>query len=124
MSESQSTWFVKDEIRKYCKKASDVDATSIYTPLFAGGKWKLVIKPKPGKKFEAVSHEFGHPFDLYKMVESLSIASRLYPSQPISSSPERMLRVFEEITRVNAQKDRADKDWERALRAWKPGGMA
>lgn len=124
MSESQSTWFVKDEIRKYCKKASDADATSIYQPLFGSGKWKLVIKPKPGKKFKAVSHEFGHPFDLFKMVESLSIASCLYPSQPISSSPERMLRVFEEITRLEQAKTRAEKDWERALRAWKPGEMA
>ncbi len=93
-----ATWFVKDEIRKYCKKASNADATSIYTPLFAAGKWKLVIKPKPGKKFNAISHEFEHPYALFKMVEQLSVASRLFPSLPISSSPERMLLVFEEIT--------------------------
>ena len=115
---ARDDWWISNEIKDFCRKATEADATSIYQPLLTKG-WRLVIKPKPGRKFAARSLEFNHPYQLLKMVEFLKIASVLYPEEPIMNDPVKIKRLVEALAAAEERKTGVDREWEENVRNWK-----
>lgn len=109
---------VRQEIKDYCQRATRSDGTSIYTPIFGKKMAKLIIKPKPGFKFPPRSLAINNYYQLIRMVEFLSIASSLYPNDPIEHHPDRMAKILEELIKRANKKTEEERRWESSLKLY------
>jgi hypothetical protein len=126
----KKTWFIENEIRDYCKKATNEDKYSMYIPLFNKGKWRLTVRSKPGVELKpgvkpfAYCFDLGHPYTLVKLVEGLSIISKLYPGDAIMGDQEKMLETARSLATNENQKSPGEIEWEQMIKDWQPGDMA